>query len=79
MEKSKITICKFCSGKAECGVRKAGYSEMTDRGRIKRSWIEQYSRCLEPNCGREETFRTKNHTEKDISYHSNEERRVYNL
>ncbi len=75
----KITICKFCGGKAEWGDRKTGYSEMTDRGRIRRSWTERYEKCLEPGCGREVTSGSKDHTEKDISYHSNEERRVYRL
>jgi hypothetical protein len=80
MKKKKgICKCSFCSGKAEYGKRTAGYSEMTDRGKISRHWVENYQKCLEPKCGREKTWGTSGHTEKDISYHSNEERRVYNL
>jgi hypothetical protein len=71
--------CRHCGGKAEYGERKAGYSEMTDRGRIRRTWTEQYEKCLESDCGQELTYGSKNHTEKDTSYRSNEERRVYNI
>lgn len=78
MEK-KITICKHCGGKAEWWDEQEGYSEMTDRGRIKRSWITRYHQCLESDCGEKLDLGSRSHREKDVSYRSNEERRVYKL
>jgi len=75
----KITICKVCDGKAKWWDEKEGYSEMTDRGRVKRSWTTRYHQCLEPDCGKKLDLGSTDHEEKDINYHSNEERRVYNI
>ncbi len=73
----KITICKHCNGKAEWWDEKEGYSEMTDGGRVKRSWITRYHQCLELDCKEKLDLGSREHKEKDTTYYSNEERRVY--
>ena len=78
MSKPK-TICKFCGGEAEWWDEEEGYSETTWRGRVKRSWVTRYHQCLEPDCGQKLDLGSSNHKEKDATYCSNEERRVYNL
>ncbi len=75
----KFTICNMCGGEAEWWDEKEGYVETHDRGKIRRRWITRYHQCLGPLCGEKLDLGSREYEEKDITYYSNEERRVYNL
>lgn len=74
---SKIYCRKHDDSPLVCIKKEKRYhSEMTDRGRLGTYYDEITLQC--PIC-KKEYKTTENHTEKDESYCSNEERRVYNI
>ncbi len=77
----KTTICKHCGGKAKWWNKEIYRSRKGWRGTLIQEWTERWHHCIEKHCGKKYQLHLKydNYRERDGSYYSAEERRVYKL